>query len=81
MLGAGRGAWGSLKASLPHLLSTEYVSDCETVPSLTAVPPGTSSQTDVLWAGGSCSSGFGSHRGCVYLGKAIISVLRRPASL
>ena len=47
MLGAGRGAWGSLKASLPHLLSTEYMSDCEMVPTLTAVPPGASSQSDV----------------------------------
>lgn len=50
MLGDRRDARGSLKASLPHLLGTEYMSDCKVVPTLTGVPPAASSQSDVLRA-------------------------------
>lgn len=48
--GTGGDAQGSLKASLPHLLSMEYMSDCKVVPTLTGVPPAASSQSDLLRA-------------------------------
>lgn len=80
MLGDRRDAQGSLKASLPHLLSMEYMSDCQVVPTLTGVPPAASSQSDVLRAAVRAALAL-VPIGVVYLGKAIISVLERPASL
>ena len=50
MLGDGRDARGSLKASLPHLRSMEHMSDCPVAPTLTGMPPAASSQSDVLRA-------------------------------